>query len=77
MANGKKANNKKRIARVTESLVFYKGEQLKEVGAVDRDTVTDFLTDLRHYCEKSDLDIEALFQCSLNHYLAETSSSGE
>ena len=77
MANSKKANNKKRIARVTESLVFYKSEQLKEVGAVDRDTVTDFLTDLRHYCEKSDLDIEALFQCSCNHYLAETSSSGE
>ena len=77
MANSKKANNKKRIARITESLVFYKGEQLKEVGAVDRDTVTDFLTDLRHYCEKSDLDIEALFQCSFNHYLAETSSSGE
>ena len=65
------AKNEKRIKRVTKSLEFYKGSQLKEAGPVDPDTVTDFLADLRHYCERHDLDVYAMLDCSYNHYLAE------
>ena len=65
------ANNKQRIGRAAKSLAFYKSEQLKEAGSVDEDTVTDLLTDLRHYCELFEIDIEAKFNRSCNHYLAE------
>lgn len=63
--------NEKRVKRAAKSLEFYKASQLKEAGPVDPDTVTDFLTDLRHYCERHELDVYALLDCSYNRYLAE------
>ncbi len=63
--------NDNRVKRVAKSLEFYKGNQLEEAGSVDPDTVTGFLTDLRHYYERHGLDVYALLDCSYNVYLVE------
>lgn len=47
--------NADRWARADKALKFYKQECLKEGGSHDPDTVTDLLTDLRHYCQGMDL----------------------
>ena len=65
------SKNDKRAKRIEATLEVYKAKQLKEAGALDEDTYTDFLTDLRHHCEKSEIDLYALLDRSYQHYLAE------
>jgi hypothetical protein len=65
------STNNDRAMRIANALSFYKSEQLAEDGPVDEDTYTDFLTDLRHHCDKEGVDLYALLDRSYNHYLEE------
>ncbi|QYY27508.1 hypothetical protein [Diaphorobacter sp. MNS-0] len=63
--------NEVRAARIAATLSTYKAEHLGEAGPVCIDTVTDFVTDLRHFCEAHGLDLYASLDASYLLYCAE------
>ena len=64
-----------RINRAAKALQYYKSEQLKEVGPIAADDITDFVTDLRHYCDKYEIDLAAGLSSSYRHYIVEKFSN--
>ncbi|MDH0341987.1 hypothetical protein [Chromobacterium haemolyticum] len=69
--NGEAPRNEERVGRIETTLTKYKTEQLKEGGAICDDTLVDFLTDLRHYCDAKGFDIDAALDLSSDHFLVE------
>lgn len=69
--------NRQRGTRALGALAHYKAVEMREDGPICQDTVTDFLTDLRHYCARNDLDIEACLRMSQEHHQAEVTSIGD
>ena len=63
--------NEVRAARIAATLSTYKADHLGEAGPVCIDTVTDFMTDLRHFCEAHGLDLYASLDASYLLYCAE------
>ena len=65
-------NNQNRADRALDALVFYNGGGISEC---EREVVQDLLTDLRHFCERSsiDLTLDDLYFGSENMYHSEKS----
>jgi len=67
--------NQERAARIGRTLGHYVTKELKEAESsseVDAETaVTNFLSDLRHYCYQHSLDIFSALDLSYRHYLDE------
>lgn len=63
--------NQKRAKRVNDALKFYKANGLEEDGPICKDTLTDFLTDLRHWADAHGFDLHDRLNMSYQHYVAE------
>ena len=57
-----------RQSRAYRVLRFYKEQILREAGAVGEEDVTDLLADMRHFCARGDIDMDALIAASAVHY---------
>lgn len=64
-------SNEGRAARAETTLEAFKVDRLGEAGPVCIDTVTDFLTDLRHFCDAKGFDLYMALQASYQFYCAE------
>lgn len=60
-----------RAQRVATTLEYYKREQLGESGPLDETVLADLLADMRHYCERHQLDFVGLTQRADHHYTEE------
>ncbi|MBS0156168.1 MAG: hypothetical protein JSS38_16365 [Nitrospira sp.] len=57
--------------RVEQALAYYRVAALREPGAAVETVLADFLTDLRHYCERMRQDLAALERVAQLNYLNE------
>ena len=64
-------DNKHHANRAATTMQFYKTYGLGEDGPVCEDTVTDLLTDLRHWCSQNNVIFERLTGLSANHWFEE------
>ena len=60
-----------RADRVAQALAYYRVAALREPGASVDTVLSDFLTDLRHYCERMRQDLAALERVAQLNYLKE------
>ena len=60
-----------RADRVAQALAYYRIAALREPGASVDTVLSDFLTDLRHYCERMRQDLAALERVAQLNYLKE------
>ena len=68
----KKHPNAIRADRVEQALAYYRVAALREPGAAVETVLSDFLTDLRHYCERMRQDLAALERMAQVNYVNET-----
>ncbi|MGE0470533.1 MAG: hypothetical protein AB7L09_16165 [Nitrospira sp.] len=61
-----------RADRAAQALAYYRIAALREPGASVETVLSDFLTDLRHYCERMRQDLAALERVAQLNYLKET-----
>lgn len=62
--------NEERANRVERALIFYR-VIVGDAHTNDEEDVIDFLTDLRHFCDRARLDLGSLDRIAHDHYLAE------
>ena len=67
----KKHPNAIRADREEQTLTYYRVAALREPGASVETVLSDFLTDLRHYCERLRQDLAALDRMAQLNYLRE------
>jgi len=67
----KRSSNAMRAERVARALVFYQAA-LQERGPVGDRVVTELLADLRHLCDRLQLDFAMLDRMASLNYLNET-----
>lgn len=60
-----------RADRAAQALAYYRVAALREPGASVETVLSDFLTDLRHYCERMRQDLAALERVAQLNYLKE------
>ena len=60
-----------RADRAAQALAYYRIAALREPGASVDTVLSDFLTDLRHYCERMRQDLAALERVAQLNYLKE------
>ncbi len=60
-----------RADRAAQALAYYRIAALREPGASVETVLSDFLTDLRHYCERMRQDLAALERVAQLNYLKE------
>ena len=60
-----------RADRVEQALAYYRVAALREPGASVETVLSDFLTDLLHYCERMHQDLAALERVAQLNYLKE------
>ena len=60
-----------RAARIESVLSQYKANGLGEAGTSDDSTVSDLLADIRHYCDREDLDFGVLDNVAYTNYIEE------
>ncbi len=68
----KRHPNAIRADRVEQALTYYRVAALREPGAAVETVLSDFLTDLRHYCERTHKDLAALERVAQLNYVNET-----
>ncbi|MFZ3012185.1 MAG: hypothetical protein WA045_00635 [Nitrospira sp.] len=61
-----------RADRAAQALAYYRIAALREPGASVETVLSDFLTDLRHYCARMHQDLAALERVAQLNYLKET-----
>ena len=69
---GKRHPNAIRADRAAQALAYYRVAGLREPGASVETVLSDFLTDLRHYCERMRQDLAALERVAQLNYVNET-----
>ena len=62
--------NEERADRVERALIFYR-VIYGDSHTSDEEDVTDFLTDLRHFCDRAELSLSELDRIAHRHYVAE------
>ena len=67
----KRHPNAIRADRVEQALTYYRVAALREPGASVETVLSDFLTDLHHYCERMRQDLAALERVAQLNYLKE------
>lgn len=67
----KKHPNAIRADRAAQALAYYRIAALREPGASVETVLSDFLTDLRHYCERMRQDLAALERTAQLNYVNE------
>ena len=67
----KRHPNAIRADRVEQALAYYRVAGLREPTASAETVLADFLTDLRHYCERMRLDLTAFDRVAQLNYLKE------
>ena len=67
----KRHPNAIRADRVEQALTYYREAALREPGAAVETVLSDFLTDLRHYCARMHQDLAALERVAQLNYLKE------
>lgn len=67
----KKHPNAIRADRVEQALTYYREAALREPRAAVETVLSDFLTDLRHYCERMRQGLAALERVAQLNYLKE------
>ena len=70
----KRHPNAIRADRAEQALTYYRVAGLREPTALAQTVLADFLTDLRHYCERMRLDLAALDHVAQLNYLKENNS---
>ena len=60
-----------RADRAAQALTYYRVAALREPGASVETVLSDFLTDLHHYCERMRQDLAALERVAQLNYLKE------
>ena len=68
---GKRHPNAIRADRAAQALAYYRVAALREPGAAVETVLSDFLTDLHHYCERMRQDLAALERVAQLNYLKE------
>ncbi len=68
----KRHPNAIRADRVGQALTYYRVAALREPGAAVEAVLSDFLTDLRHYCARMHQDLAALERTAQLNYVNET-----
>ena len=68
----KRHPNAIRADRAARALAYYRVAALREPGAAVETVLSDFLTDLRHYCERMRQDLAALERMAQVNYVNET-----
>ena len=69
---GKRHPNAIRADRAAQALAYYRVAGLREPGASIETVLSDFLTDLRHYCERMRQDLAALERVAHLNYVNDT-----
>ncbi len=67
----KRHPNAIRADRAAQALAYYRVAGLREASTSAETVLADFLTDLRHYCERMRLDLTALDRAAQLNYLKE------
>ena len=67
----KRHPNAIRADRAAPALAYYRVAALREPGASVDTVLSDFLTDLRHFCERVNLDLAQLDRMAHRNYLTE------
>ena len=67
----KRHPNAIRADRAAQALAYYRVAALREPGASVDTVLSDFLTDLRHFCERVNLDLAQLDRMAHRKYLTE------
>ncbi|MGE0645361.1 MAG: hypothetical protein AB7P24_17010 [Nitrospira sp.] len=67
----KRHPNAIRADRAEQALDYYRVAALREPAAAVETVLSDFLTDLRHYCERMRQDLAALERMAQLNYLQE------
>ena len=68
----KRHPNAIRADRVEQALTYYREAALREPGAAVETVLSDFLTDLRHYCERMRQDLASIERVAQLNYVNET-----
>jgi hypothetical protein len=68
----KRHPNAIRADRAAQALAYYRVAGLREPGAAVETVLADFLTDLRHYCERMRQDLASLERVAHLNYVNET-----
>jgi hypothetical protein len=55
--------------RAAQALAYYRVAALRDPGAPVETVLSDFLTDLRHYCDRMNLDLAQLDRMAHRNYL--------
>ena len=69
---GKRHPNAIRADRAAQALAYYRVAALREPGAAVETVLVDFLTDLRHYCERIRQDLASIERVAQLNYVNET-----
>lgn len=67
----RKSQNEVRADRVRGALEYYRVAGLREPGAPLGTVIADFLADLRHLCDREDLDLAQVDRLAHRNYLNE------
>lgn len=67
----KKHPNAIRADRAAQALAYYRVAALREPGASAETVLSDFLSDLRHFCDGVNLDLAQLDRMAHRKYLTE------
>ena len=68
----KRHPNAIRADRAAQALAYYRVAALREPGAAVETVLVDFLTDLRHYCERIRQDLASIERVAQLNYVNET-----
>ncbi len=68
----KRHPNAIRADRAAQALAYYRVAALREPGATVETVLSDFLTDLRHYCERMRQDLASIERVAQLNYVNET-----
>ena len=68
----KRHPNAVRADRAAQALAYYRVAALREPGAAVETVLSDFLTDLRHYCERMRQDLASIERVAQLNYVNET-----
>jgi hypothetical protein len=68
---GRKSRNEVRADRVRGPLEYYRVTGLREVGASLDTVISDLLSDLRHLCDRAEIDLSRVDRLAHLNYLNE------
>jgi hypothetical protein len=63
--------NEIRADRAAQALQYYRVAGLREHGVEEETLISDFLSDIRHLCDRLNLDLAQIERLAHRNYLAE------